>query len=231
MSRSNNTSRRLVEHNERSNSPRSTNYYFSNLTDSNIIKDQEDNSAFKFIVLQNDALHEKTESLIKTNTELESDLANLEDDRDNLEKQKLALRGYLKNEIELQKLYQSLNNQYKLVYEHYKNKFIKERILWLISCLFFIPFMFLPNSKVEVIDANNTIPNNLIRANSNKVWIFYTLYLLGILGYIIIIYLKYPKIIKQKEFDDTKVSIIKLRKQINDTIKGNELLDQLVENL
>ena len=225
MSRTTSSSRRLTEHKERSESPRSTNYYFSNLTDSTIIKDQDENSAFKFIVLQNDSLHERNETLTKLNKDLENQVEELEDDRDNLEKQRLALRGYLKNEIELQKLYQELNSNYKLVYEFYKNKCYRERTIWIIGCLLVFPLILIP------LYVNPIIPNDTNTLMYKKYLIGYKVYLSGILMYIIGIIINFNKIIKYTDIKQTNATVIKLRKQINDTIKGNELLDQLVDGL
>lgn len=78
--------------------------YFNGLTDSGLIADKSD-SAFKYIILQNDELHGRLQMVEKRYRQLQYDKQELEDDNSRLSRRGSTVIGYLKDLHELNNMY------------------------------------------------------------------------------------------------------------------------------
>lgn len=185
-----------------------TNFYFSGLNSNSksnpIIKD--DNPAFKFIVLQNDELHNKNKELTIELENVRTKIEEVDTYNDRLEKQKIALQGYLKNEIILAKTYKDLCNNYKKLSELYNRERIKERYVSIFIGLLFISYLFCYFS------------------------IYLSLFILLGNCYNIIKYVQI-KNINGNNLTYINQQISKSRKEVESLVKANNLLDQLVDDL
>jgi len=98
-----------------------SNFYFNGLNNSPILKESTD-QAFKFIVLQNDALHLKNTNLLLEVEQSKSKIDELESSSDQMERDKIVMKGYLNNLVILTGLYRDLCKINKKSSDFYRQK-------------------------------------------------------------------------------------------------------------
>lgn len=87
------------------------NLYFGDLQKSGLLDQSKDSSAgsLKYILLQNDQLHQQVEESKDKCRELEETVDELESSNDSLEKTRKCLQGYIKNEHQIGLWYKELH--------------------------------------------------------------------------------------------------------------------------
>lgn len=89
------------------------NLFFAGAGSNNSKDGKSDKSSEAYIILQNDILHEKYDSILKELNELRTEHDDLETDNDRLQKSKTCLQGYVKNEFFRASEYRKQNKMYK----------------------------------------------------------------------------------------------------------------------
>jgi uncharacterized protein YoxC len=179
------------------------NFYFSGLGNpSGLNSTLKDNDSLKFIVIQNDTLHSKVESLSASVSELNNRVNELEDDNDKLDKNRLALRSYLKNETIHTNLYKTLCGLYNQKLNATTKRMHNERFLTLFTLICFF---------------------NCLLIDFKWSLIIYIFNIFILISYTV------------KTYKNSKISnndqVALIKKEIEDLVKGNNLLDQLIDNL
>jgi hypothetical protein len=189
-------------------SAKTTNFYFTGLTESSVLETDSKEGALKFIILQNDHFHQRVDELGVENRELRGNCDELEDRSSLLEKKVAALRGYLVNEHQLTCLYQDLTRHLQ------ERQILSER------------FHLLERAHVAL---SVVVTWTLFWASHSLQWsavlgFFLWMLVAGFLGFSYHRYRTQHQS-RMKFFDQAKV-----QKEIDETIKANELLDKLLEN-
>lgn len=87
-------------------------------------KTASDKSSEAYIILQNDVLHEKYDTMVKELNEISSEKEDLETDNDRLQKSRICLQGYVKNEysraIEYKKQNKIFRRAHKILCQYSK---------------------------------------------------------------------------------------------------------------
>lgn len=178
-----------------------TNFYFSGLKSSPVVT-KDDSDTLKFIIIQNDTLHTKVEQMTTEVNRLTIRVDELEADNDKLEKDKLAFRSYLKNEVIHKNLYKSLSGIFKDQLEYYKTTNYQERFLHVFTFLCFVFYAVFKTGLALILVTNITVVAVFMYSNMFD--------------------------IAYKVFDER---IKMVRNEIAEVNKGNNLLEQLIDDL
>ena len=177
------------------------NFYFSGLSNSPVLN-KEDSDTLKFIIIQNDTLHTKVERMTGEINQLTIRVDELEQDNDKLEKNKLALRSYLKNEVIHKNLYKSHLSVFKELLEYNNTTNHQERFLHVFTFFCFIFYAVFKTGLVVILMSNITVV---------AIFMYSNIFDIG-----------------HKVFDERVKAI---RKEIAEVNKGNNLLEQLIDDL
>lgn len=195
-------------------------FYFQGLQDNKHILDKD--SAKNYIILQNDNLHQKTETLATANKKLIAKIRELEDEVSSLESGKSNLRHYVKNFNELSNYHKDL----VAIYDNHFDKTVKNTINYK-NKLF---FMFL---VVQIV----FLCKSLIQLNPFEFSFSWVVLFTFIYNHVVYMSNIYNMVSSQNNFikkfkDDLKndPKVIRLRQSISEAHQGNKYLDELIDN-
>lgn len=177
------------------------NFFFSGIPNHGVLN-RDDNDSLKFIILQNDTFHLQVQTLTSEVNKLKQQNYELEEDNQKFEEGKIALRSYLKNEVIHRNLFKRLNKIY-----NDKARCLTE-VLFYERCLTFLLYLF-TISNVLYPELLNFTPVAFIAIMSSYL-------------------IKYKTIFNFAEFE---VKVKEIKKEIVEVNKGNNLLDQLIDDL
>jgi len=143
-------------------------FYFSALPDSGLVR-ENDPGSLKFLILQNDHFHRKIEEQNKRIAELESSNQELEDSNSRIERQKVLLRGYLKNMNAMCELYGLLDDYHQTRHRFYCRYILFQKVyitLGILSLLLFCFLSFYQATPVALALISSIVYH--YRTNSNK---------------------------------------------------------------
>lgn len=117
----------------------------------------KDNSSVSYIIMQNDVLHQKYDTIKSELHELKVQNDELETDNDRLQKSRTCLQGYTKNEFIRANEYKKLNKMYKnaiklLTHYFYTCNIIS--IAYVMIPYLSIPFYVLPFTTTSIVSVH-----------------------------------------------------------------------------
>lgn len=200
-----------------------TNFYFTGLEKSSIIPTEEniDKSSTAYIIFQNDSLHKKVKELEDEIHELKMSNNELENDNESLEISKTRLQGYIKNQAEYNKLSEKLTHIYDTSINNINkhNKEIENTVM-IYGSAFILSQLFLLVRKLYVEDYINSFIHIAELTN-----------IVICIGYIFIrIYIEYIEIVKIRNIRSSQ-PVIRIKAEIKDSSKGNDYLNELIDNI
>ncbi len=99
--------------------------------DKNVMKGKQQDAASSYIIYQNNHLLKQYHDIVQSNTELEREKEELETYNDRLERTKICLQGYVRNEHDTNQKYAELSRTYVASLEQYNKVFLMSHA-WLL---------------------------------------------------------------------------------------------------